>query len=170
MGCGWASPPTPYGNLSADGWVLCGGDSRGNFSTAVLGGLVFQNGRPASSPANRNPHSPTDNAVEIIRTMRLRCAQAPRQCPVFFSSRYQARLIKSTVNIRNGMFSTRKAGAIAAPVDAVPTNPRTAGITHHHGRGSIGAISLSSGFSMCVNFNLNLLMFGSDSGPDRCLR
>jgi hypothetical protein len=55
------------------------------------------------------------------------------------------------------MFSTRNAGAIAAPDDAVLNTPRTAGMTHHQGKGSMGAITLSSGFSTRTIFDQNAL-------------
>ncbi|MCH8230815.1 MAG: hypothetical protein IIA53_10835 [Chloroflexi bacterium] len=52
------------------------------------------------------------------------------------------------------MFSTRNAGATATPDDAAPIDPRTAGMTHHQGRGRIGAITRSNNFSIRNGFSI----------------
>jgi len=96
----------------------------------------------------------TDTAVDAINILRLRNAQKPRQCSFALSSRYHALPSIRTVRIRNGMVNTRNAGAMAAPVDAVPNVPRTAGITHHQGSGKIGAITRSSDFSITERFSI----------------
>ncbi len=52
------------------------------------------------------------------------------------------------------MVSTCNAGAMAAPAEAVPNDPRTAGITHHQGSGIRGATNRSTGFSTCQNLSI----------------
>ncbi len=42
----------------------------------------------------------------------------------------------------------------AIPVDVAPIDPRTAGMTHHQGRGRIGAITRSSSFSIRNGFSI----------------
>jgi hypothetical protein len=59
-----------------------------------------------------------------------------------------------TVSAMNGMVSARNAGAMAAPADAVPSDPSTAGITHHQGNGKIGAMTLFNGFSTLNSFKI----------------
>ena len=99
----------------------------------------------------------TETGVEAISTLRLRCAQKPRQWTVAFNSRYHALPSSKMPRARNGMFSTRNAGATAIPVETVPIDPSTAGMTHHQGRGRIGAITRSSSFSIRNGFSIRCL-------------
>lgn len=94
------------------------------------------------------PQTVIDITVEISSIFRLRCAHKPRQWPSAFSSRRQALPSITTVSRRRGIVSTRNAGAMAAPADAVPIDESTAGITHHQGSGRIGASTFSKGFSI----------------------
>lgn len=106
----------------------------------------------------------TEINVEANRTLRLLCAQMPRQCPSAFNSSRHARPSITIVISSRGNVSTRNAGAIAAPADAVPTVASTAGITHHQGSGRIGASTFSSGRSIWNSFIINS---PECCGPDR---
>ena len=94
------------------------------------------------------PHIAIDKIVDTSSVRRLRTAHTPCQCPVAFSSRRQALVSITTVSSNKGIVSTRNAGAIAAPAEAVPIDESTAGITHHQGSGRMGASTFARGVSI----------------------
>lgn len=94
------------------------------------------------------PHTATEIIIDTSNTLRLLSAHNPRKCPVVFHSSRHALPSITIVSSKRGIVSSRNAGAMAAPADAVPIDESTAGITHHQGSGRIGAITFSRGISI----------------------
>lgn len=92
--------------------------------------------------------------VEPISTTVLLLASAPRKCVLDLNSRNQARLSTRMARTNKGIAATRNAGATAAPAEVAPSNPRTAGTTHHQGSGMTGASARSISFSNCSRVSI----------------